>query len=38
VRGDHVLVAPPFVITEPQIDELVDVLRGVVLDVWAEVR
>jgi hypothetical protein len=38
VRGDHVLVAPPFVITEAQIDELVDVLRGVVLDMWAEVR
>lgn len=37
VRGDHVLVAPPFVITEGEIDELVDVLRGVVLDVWAEV-
>jgi len=26
-RGDHVLLAPPFVITEEQIDELVSVLR-----------
>jgi len=38
VRGDHVLVAPPFVITEGEIDEVVDVLRGAVLDLWEEVR
>jgi adenosylmethionine-8-amino-7-oxononanoate aminotransferase len=25
-RGDHVLLAPPFIITEPQLDELVDKL------------
>lgn len=22
-RGDHVLLAPPYIITEPQIDELI---------------
>jgi adenosylmethionine-8-amino-7-oxononanoate aminotransferase len=25
-RGDHVLVAPPFIVTEAQLDELVDKL------------
>jgi len=30
VRGDHVLLAPPFVITEEQIDTLVSVLREAV--------
>lgn len=25
-RGDHILIAPPFIITEPQVDELVDKL------------
>jgi adenosylmethionine-8-amino-7-oxononanoate aminotransferase len=25
-RGDHVLVAPPFIVTEPQLDELVEKL------------
>ncbi|MGC8875138.1 MAG: aminotransferase class III-fold pyridoxal phosphate-dependent enzyme, partial [Chloroflexia bacterium] len=29
VRGDHLMVAPPFVITEAQIDELVGLLREV---------
>ena len=38
VRGDHVLIAPPFVITEREIDELVGVLRQAVLDVWEETR
>jgi len=26
-RGDHVLLAPPFILEEPQLDELVDKLR-----------
>jgi len=34
VRGDHLLIAPPFVITEGEIDEIVSVLRGVILDLW----
>ncbi|MBU0702832.1 MAG: aminotransferase class III-fold pyridoxal phosphate-dependent enzyme [Chloroflexi bacterium] len=38
VRGDHVLIAPPFVITEGEVDEMVDVLRKAVLDVWEEIR
>ncbi|MGD8457086.1 MAG: aminotransferase class III-fold pyridoxal phosphate-dependent enzyme [Anaerolineales bacterium] len=35
-RGDHVLIAPPFVISEEEIDEVVDVLKGAVMDVWEE--
>jgi adenosylmethionine-8-amino-7-oxononanoate aminotransferase len=38
VRGDHLLIAPPFVITEEEIDEVVSVLRKAVLDVWEEIR
>ena len=34
VRGDHVLIAPPFVITEGEVNEVVGVLRQAVLDVW----
>jgi adenosylmethionine-8-amino-7-oxononanoate aminotransferase len=26
VRGDHVLLAPPFIVSEAQLDELVDKL------------
>jgi adenosylmethionine-8-amino-7-oxononanoate aminotransferase len=37
-RGDHLLIAPPFVITEEEIDEVVSVLRKAVLDVWEEIR
>ncbi len=29
-RGDHVLIAPPFIITDTQLDELVDKLAGAV--------
>ena len=28
VRGDHILICPPFIITEEQIDELVDILKN----------
>jgi len=36
VAGDHLMVAPPLVITEAQIDETVEILRAAVLDVWEE--
>lgn len=36
IQGDHLMVAPPFVITEGEIDELVSVLGETVLDVWKE--
>lgn len=28
VRGDHVMIAPPFIVTEEQIDEIVDALTA----------
>jgi len=36
VAGDHLMVAPPFVIAEEEIEEVVSVLQMVVLDVWEE--
>lgn len=30
VNGDHVLIAPPYILTEPQLDELADKLGGAV--------
>ena len=30
VRGDHVLLAPPFIVTEAQIDEIVERLGDAV--------
>jgi len=38
VRGDHLMVAPPFVITEGEIDEVVSMLRRAVLDVHEEIK
>ena len=38
VRGDHLLIAPPFVINEAVIDEMVSILREVVIDVWEEIK
>jgi adenosylmethionine-8-amino-7-oxononanoate aminotransferase len=35
-RGDHLMVAPPFVITEAEIDEVVGILRNSILDTWEE--
>ncbi|MEM6422993.1 MAG: aminotransferase class III-fold pyridoxal phosphate-dependent enzyme, partial [Pseudomonadota bacterium] len=35
VHGDHVLLAPPFILETPQIDELVDKLSGALSDVLA---
>lgn len=37
VHGDHVLLAPPFTITEAEIDELVDVLRQSIEEVGRQV-
>jgi adenosylmethionine-8-amino-7-oxononanoate aminotransferase len=34
VAGDHLMVAPPFVITKEQIDEIVSLLHNSILDVW----
>jgi adenosylmethionine-8-amino-7-oxononanoate aminotransferase len=30
------MVAPPFVITEAEIDEVVGILRDSILDIWEE--
>ena len=38
VRGDHLLIAPPFVIVETEIDEMVGLLREVVIEVWEKFR
>ena len=32
-RGDHVLLAPPFIVNEAHIEELVDKLSGALQDV-----
>lgn len=32
--GDHLMVSPPFVVTEVQIDEVVAILQQAILDVW----
>src|SRR5438874_2957919 len=34
-KGDHVLLAPPFIVTAPQIDEIVDRLAGALDDALA---
>jgi adenosylmethionine-8-amino-7-oxononanoate aminotransferase len=36
IRGDHILLAPPFVITEEQIDGLVDILDEAIAEIVAE--
>ena len=38
VAGDHLLVAPPFVITDEEIGEIVRELHQAILDVWEEAR
>ncbi len=35
-RGDHVLLAPPFIWEEEQMDELVEKLSGAIEDALAE--
>jgi adenosylmethionine-8-amino-7-oxononanoate aminotransferase len=34
VSGDHLMVAPPFVIKEEQVDEVISILKEAVLDIW----
>jgi adenosylmethionine-8-amino-7-oxononanoate aminotransferase len=36
VNGDHVLLAPPFIVTEPQLDELTDKLALAIAEILAE--
>ncbi len=36
VRGDHILLAPPFIITEEQIDRVVDILDAAIGEIAAE--
>jgi adenosylmethionine-8-amino-7-oxononanoate aminotransferase len=36
VRGDHVLIAPPFIATDAHLDELTDKLTCAVADALAE--
>ena len=36
VRGDHILLAPPFIISKEQIDQLVGILDEAIADVSAE--
>jgi adenosylmethionine-8-amino-7-oxononanoate aminotransferase len=36
VAGDHLLVAPPFIITDEEIDEIVWRLQKAILEVWEE--
>jgi adenosylmethionine-8-amino-7-oxononanoate aminotransferase len=38
VSGDHILIAPPFVITEEEIREVVVGLRNAVREVWQEIN
>lgn len=38
VRGDHLLIAPPYVVTEPQLDAIVHALRQAILDTAREDR
>jgi adenosylmethionine-8-amino-7-oxononanoate aminotransferase len=33
IHGDHILLAPPFIITEKQIDELVEILSSAITTV-----
>ena len=38
VRGDHILLAPPFIITEKQIDQLVAILDQTFTEVAKEIK
>ncbi|RLA91039.1 MAG: aspartate aminotransferase family protein [Deltaproteobacteria bacterium] len=37
IRGDHILLAPPFIITEEQIDVMVEILREAIIKASKEV-
>jgi len=32
VRGDHLLIAPPYIVTEPELDTIVQTLREAIQD------
>lgn len=34
--GDHLMVAPPFIITQEEVEEVVDLLRQAIVDAWKE--
>ena len=38
IRGDHVVLAPPYIVTKEEIDTLVDVLARVLEDVLSELK
>ncbi len=38
IRGDHILLAPPFIIEEQQIDEMVSILGNAIMDVTDDLR
>ena len=38
IRGDHVLIAPPFIITEAQIDQLVAILDEAIAEISKELE
>lgn len=38
IRGDHVVLAPPYIVTKEEIDTLVEVLARVLTDVLAELE
>ena len=38
VRGDHILLAPPYIVTPAEIDLLVDRLCGAIDDTLSDVR
>lgn len=37
IRGDHLLLAPPFIITEKQIDQMISILEESLAEVLKEV-
>lgn len=36
VRGDHIAISPPFTITEPEVDRVVDILQETISEVSAD--
>jgi adenosylmethionine-8-amino-7-oxononanoate aminotransferase len=38
IRGDHLLLAPPFIITEKQIDRLVSILDQTFVEIAEEIK
>lgn len=38
VRGDHMIIAPPFIVTKEELDHIVIVCRDALLDVFATIK